>query len=60
MKASLVYNTKNEPRILIELETATERRVVTEKVDSLRAIRVGWSNELLSDIAFEIVHEAAD
>lgn len=56
MKASIVYNTKEEPRVFIELENANERRLL-KNVDTLKAIVVGGTDGLLTDIAFEIVPE---
>jgi hypothetical protein len=56
MKASIVYNTKEEPRVFIELENATERRLL-KNVDALRAIVVGGTDGMLTDIAFEIIPE---
>lgn len=58
MKASIVYNAKEEPRIFIELENASERKLL-RKVDALRVVRVGETDGLLADIAFEIVDEVA-
>lgn len=60
MKASIVYNTKEEPRVLIELETAEERRLLNDKVDSLRMIRAGYNNNVLADLAFEVVQDSGD
>jgi len=60
MKATIVYNTKEEPRVLIELESAEERRILTDKVDALKLIRVGYSNEVVADLAFEVVNEVVD
>jgi len=57
MKASIVYNTKEEPRIFIELENATERRLL-RKVDSLRLLVTGGSEDLVTDLAFEIIDES--
>ena len=58
MKASIVYNTKEEPRILIELEDAKERKLLHDKIDSLRLIRVGYNNDVIADLAFEVVAES--
>jgi hypothetical protein len=58
MKASIVYNTKEEPRVLIELESAEERRILTDKVDALKLIRVGYNNEVVTDLAFEVIQES--
>lgn len=54
MKASIVYNKNNEPRIYLELENAKERRLL-RSVDALKTIVVGGTNGLLTDISFEIV-----
>lgn len=59
MKASIVYNTKEEPRVFIEFENATERRLM-RKVDSLRLLVTGGSDDLVTDMAFEIVNEKSD
>lgn len=54
MKASIVYNTKNEPRIFLELENANERKLL-RNADALKTLVVGENNGVLADISFEIV-----
>jgi hypothetical protein len=56
MKASIVYNKNNEPRVFLELENFNERELLRE-VDLLKLIVVGETNGQLADLAFEIVNE---
>lgn len=59
VKASIVYNKNNEPRVFIELQSFNERELL-RKVDSLKLIVVGESNGQLADLAFEIINEKPD
>lgn len=60
MKASIVYNKNEEPRVLLELETDGERAVLQTAPD-LVCIRVGAINEVLTDIAYSLEgHTRAD
>lgn len=60
MKASIVYNAKEEPRVLLEIETDEERRLLQTAPD-LVCIRIGATNEVLSDIAYSLEgHTRAD
>ena len=53
MKAQLVYNTNEEPRILLELETAEERKLFESEPD-LELVRTGYSDGVFTDVAFAI------
>jgi hypothetical protein len=59
MKASIVYNKNNEPRVFIELQNFNERELL-RNVDALKLIVVGETNGQLADLAFEIVNEKPD
>lgn len=59
MKASIVYNTKEEPRVFIELQNEKERELL-RSVDMLKLIRAGKTNGTLADLAFEIIDEKPD
>lgn len=59
MKASIVYNTQEEPRVFIELQNERERELL-RSVDVLKLIRIGETNGKLADLAFEIIDEKPD
>jgi len=59
MKASIVYNKNNEPRVFIELQNFNERELL-RNVDALKLIVVGETNGQLADLAFEIINEKPD
>lgn len=59
MKASIVYNKNNEPRVFLELQNFNERELL-RNVDALKLIVVGETNGQLADLAFEIVNEKPD
>lgn len=59
MKASIVYNKNNEPRVFLELQNFNERELL-RNVDALKLIVVGETNGQLADLAFEIVNEKLD
>jgi len=59
MKASIVYNKNNEPRVFLELQNFNERELL-KNVDALKLIVVGETNGQLADLAFEIVNEKPD
>lgn len=53
MKARIVYNRKNEPRVQLYELTRDEVKILRH-VDTLRSIVAGETNGALTDIAFEI------
>lgn len=59
MKASIVYNKNNEPRVFLELQNFNERELL-RNVDALKLIVVGETNGQLADLAFEIINEKPD
>ena len=56
MKAELVYNRDKEPRVLLYVETAEERRLLKDSPD-LSCIRTGEENGQLTDLAYVICEE---
>ena len=49
MKATLVYNTEEEPRVLLELETQEERTVLKDAPDLVCVRSTNVSSEEMDD-----------
>ena len=58
MKATVVRNSNEELRLLLEPENSEDRNLLTEQLESLRAIKIGYDElDDITDVAFEPVWE---
>ena len=59
MRAELVYNQNNEPRVLLYVETSEERKLLKDSPD-LSCIRTGAEDGQLKDLAYAICEEQSN
>ena len=54
MKASVVYNKRNEPRVVLRFETDAERTLFRTLPD-LACIKIGEENDRLADLTYTLL-----